>query len=325
MAGFLENEKVFITQKHVFYRMDDEMSGVFPGDEEVSSGYPGEEIIPEGKAKPIINIDKRVVIAIVAVIVVVAVFAIFSDTIITSINKIGMIDVPGIGDSEPTQMLIIGQPSNGLLAELNNQRDLVYYRVKDAADLDVNPAEQPEEHDIVLLDQHMGTVPYDKSVSRVLGEAIENYVMTGGKLVVVMDSGIYRSGGEGRGIANDVIGWKETFGNIIPVECDEVAQGILTCTQPIIIEGKIERLEADSEIMQGIETAPADPSYGLLDIITFDVKPLGEQVAYINSEEDGKNYPGIVEKNLLIGKIIYFNYDPAITPGIWQNTLEYLR
>ncbi len=322
----MENEKVFITQKHVFYRMDDEMSGVFPGDEDVATGYPGDEIMSDERAKPPMKIDKRIVIAVIAIIVVVAVLAVFSDPIISSINKIGMIDVPGIGGSDQTQMLIIGEPSVELLTELDNQRDLVYYRVKDAADLDVNPAEQLAEYDVILLDQHLGATPYDKSVSRALGEAIENYVMTGGKLVVIMDSGIYRSSGEfGTGVASDVIGWEETFGNLIPVECDELAQGVLTCTQPIIISGTIERLEQDSEIMQGIETAPADPRYGSLNILTFDVKPLGEQVAYINSAEGTKNYPGIVEKNLIIGKMIYFNYDPAITPGIWQNTLEYLR
>lgn len=302
------------------------MPGVFPGDEDIATGYPGDEIMSEGTAKPAKKIDKRIIIAVVALIVIVAVLAIFSDPIISSINKIGMIDIQGIGGGNQTQMLIIGSPSVDLLANLDNQRDLVYYRIRNAADLEVNPMEQISEYDIILLDQHMGATPYDKSVSRALGEAIENYVMTGGKLVVVMDSGIYRSSGEfGTGVANDVIGWKETFGNIIPVECDEGTQRLLTCTQPVMVSGTIERLDSDSEIMQGIEIAPADPRYGPLNILTFDVKPLGKQVAYINSTEVTKNYPGIVEKNLLIGKMIYFNYDPAITPGIWQNTLEYLR
>jgi len=306
--------------------MNDEMSGVFPGDEDIATGYPGDEIMSEGTAKPAKKIDKRIVIAVVAVIVIIAVLAIFSDPIISSINKIGMIDIPGIGGSNQTQMLVIGRPSVGLLADLDNQRDLIYYKIRDAADLDATPQEQLAKYDVVLLDQHMGLTPYDKSVSRALGEAIENYVMTGGKLVVVMDSGIYRSGGEfGTGVANDVIGWKETFGNIIPVECDEGTQGLLTCTQPVLVSGTIERLDSESKIMFGIETAPADPRYGPLNILTFDVKPLGEQIAYINSAEETKNYPGIVEKKLLVGKVIYFNYDPAMTPGIWQNTLAYLR
>lgn len=77
--------------------------------------------------------------------------------------------------------------------------------------------------------------------------------------------------------------------------------------------------------MQGIEVAPADPRYPPLSLITFNVKPTGEEIAYIKNVVTPSSYPAIVEKRLLIGKSIYFNYDPGFTPGIWQNTLEYLR
>jgi len=98
-----------------------------------------------------------------------------------------------------------------------------------------------------------------------------------------------------------------------------------TCTQAIATSGKIHRLDFDHRIMEGIEVAPSDPRYGPLSIITFDIKPTGNQVAYIKHIVTAANYPGIVEKKLIIGKVIYFNYDPAMTPGIWQNTLEYMR
>jgi len=177
-----------------------------------------------------------------------------------------------------------------------------------------------------MLDQHLGATPYEKSISRTLGEAIENYVATGGKLIVVMDSAIYRSGGVyGKGVATDVVGWEATFGDIIPVECGLAQNNTPTCTQPIVTVGKIYRQDFDSPIMQGIEVAPADPRYGPLSIATFDVKPTGTRVAYIKNVATAASYPGIVEKKLLVGKVIYFNYDPAIAPGIWQNTLEYLR
>ena len=77
--------------------------------------------------------------------------------------------------------------------------------------------------------------------------------------------------------------------------------------------------------MEGIEVAPADPRYPPLSMITFKVKPTGNLVAQSKREGIAENFPGIVEQRLLIGKVIYFNYDPAMTPGIWQNTLEYLR
>ncbi len=241
-------------------------------------------------------------------------------------HRFGLWTIPFLGGQNQVQMLVIGQPSIDLLADLDNQRDLVYYRVKDASDLDAAPQEQLAQYDIVLLDQHMGITPYDKSVSRSFGEALENYVKTGGKLITIMDSGIYRSGGiYGTGVASDVIGWRATFGDIIPVECDLGPNNIPTCKLPISTTAKIHRLDFDNPIMEGIEVAPADPRYGPLNILTFKVKPTGNQVAYIKHIADASNYPGIVEKTLLIGKSIYFNYDPAITPGIWQNTLEYLR
>jgi hypothetical protein len=223
-------------------------------------------------------------------------------------------------------MLVIGEPSVHLMSDLDTQRDLVYYQIKEPAGLEFAPKEQLAQYDVILLDQHLGATPYEKSVSRTLGEAIENYVKTGGKLVVVMDSGIYRSGGiYGTGVASDTIGWAATFGDIIPVDCDIGTNSRATCVQPIVLTGKVHRVDYDSKIMEGIEVAPADPAYGPLTIITFDVKPTGNIIAYIKNIATASYYPGIVEKRLLIGKVIYFNYDPAMTPGIWSNTLEYLR
>jgi len=276
----------------------------------------GGEPAPAGGMKSKVTRNLEALIPLILIVIIAAFLG----------HKFGLWTIPFLGGAEQVQVLVIGQPSVDLLADLDNQRDLVYYRVKDAADLDAAPQEQLAQYDIVLLDQHLGMTPYEKSVSRTLGEALENYVRTGGKLVVVMDSGIYRSGGiYGTGVASDVIGWKATFGDIIPVECDLGPNDIPTCKQPIATIGKIYRLDFDSKIMEGIEVAPADPRYGPLSILTFDVKPTGQQVAYIKHIATASNYPAIVEQKLLVGKSIYFNYDPAMTPGIWQNTLEYLR
>ena len=276
----------------------------------------GGEPAPAGGMKSKVTRNLEALIPLILIVIIAAFLG----------HKFGLWTIPFLGGAEQVQVLVIGQPSVDLLADLDNQRDLVYYRVKDAADLDAAPQEQLAQYDIVLLDQHLGMTPYEKSVSRTLGEAIENYVRTGGKLITVMDSGIYRSGGiYGTGVASDVIGWKATFGDIIPVECDLGPNDVPTCKQPIATIGKIYRLDFDSKIMEGIEVAPADPRYGPLSILTFDVKPTGQQVAYIKHIATASNYPAIVEQKLLIGKSIYFNYDPAMTPGIWQNTLEYLR
>jgi len=241
-------------------------------------------------------------------------------------HKFGLWTIPFLGAAEPMQVLVIGNPSPDLSIILDQDKDLVWYRVKDPAALSINPSEQLAQYDLVILDQHLGGSLYEKSISRTLGEGLENYVRTGGKLVTIMDSGIYRSGGiYGTGVATDVVGWKATFGDIIPVECDLGKGDMPTCSAPIALTGKVYREDFDNKIMEGIEVAPADPRYPPLNIITFDVKPQGNQVAYLKNVVTPSYYPAIVEKRLVIGKSIYFNYDPSLTPGIWENTLEYLR
>ncbi|MDP2974348.1 MAG: hypothetical protein Q8N60_04820, partial [Candidatus Diapherotrites archaeon] len=164
--------------------------------------------------------DKKILILIIG-IAVIGLVAIFGLIYIFMVMEIGLWQVPFLGTRGPLKMLVIGEPSIHLMSDLDSQRDLVYYQIKEPAGLEFAPKEQLANYDVILLDQHLGATPYQKSVSRTLGEAIENYVKTGGKLIVVMDSGIYRSGGMyGTGVASDVIGWKETFGDIIPVECD---------------------------------------------------------------------------------------------------------
>jgi hypothetical protein len=223
-------------------------------------------------------------------------------------------------------MLVIGTPSMGLQVILDQDKDLTYYRVQNAGYFVGNPADTLAQYNVILLDQHMGATAYDKAVSRTLGEAIENYVKKGGKLITVMDSGIYRSGGMyGTGIASDVVGWEATFGDIIPVECGKTANNMPTCSMALRVVGRIQRQDFDHPIMEGIEVAPADPRYGSLALDTFDVIPTGNVIAYIKSENSPANYPAIVEKKLLIGKSIYFNYDPALTPTIFESTMEYVR
>ena len=238
-------------------------------------------------------------------------------------HKFGFVQLPFLGAREPIQALVIGEPSLDFISLLDQDRELVYVRIRDAAALDVAPSEQLAQYDLIILDQSNSS---DKAVSRQLGEAVENYVRTGGKFVIIMDSGIYRSGGIfGTGRAVDVIGWQATFGDIVPVECDRGPNEVPTCAQPIAVQGRIFRQDFDHPIMEGIEVSPAHPGIPPYALVTFRVKPTGNQVAFIRHAATTAFYPAIVEKRLIIGKSIYFNYDPAITPGIWQNTLEYLR
>jgi len=285
----------------------------------------GEELPPIGGAP---ESGKKMPVGLKVLIALAAIGAVAIIAVPLLAWQFGLVNLPtGIfGPAAPMQMLVIGQPSPELITELNTQNDIVYYQEKDSAAMEVAPQEKLAKYDVVLLDQHLGATHFEKSVGRALGEALENYVKTGGNLIVVMDSGIYRSGGiYGTSVATDVVGWEANFGDMMPVECDLGKDNEPTCKQPIAVTGKVYREAQGHRIMAGIEVAPADPNYGSLTLVIFNVKPIGDKIAFIKGVTATPYYPAIVEKKQLRGKAIYFNYDPAMTPTIWSNTLEYLR
>ncbi len=231
-------------------------------------------------------------------------------------HKIGFWNIPFFGGKEPIRMLVIGDMSHDLKRIMDEDRDLIRYSVRAADSMRVAPKDQLAQYKIVMLNQ---STLADKTVSRSLGEAIQEWVKQGGKLIVVQDSGIYRQG------AVDVIGWQATFGDLMPVSCDYDKDMVASCTRPVHVTGKIYRLDWKHRIMEGIEIAPAEPDMALF-LQTFNVTPTGNQIAYIQNMTNNAYYPGIVEKTWFgIGKVIYFNYDPGKTKGIFENTLEYLR
>jgi len=219
------------------------------------------------------------------------------------------------GGEAPKRMLIIGNSSQEVLDVLNNNADLIDYVVRDASAFGRNPSDQLGQYDMVMLDQ---SAQADKSVPRVLGEGLADYVKSGGKLIVVMDSGIYREG------APDIVGWESTFEDIVPVRCDRVLDNQPVCERSFFVRGIIRSIDFDHEIVKGVEQIPADPNLRI-QLDTFDVSVAGKELAYIEEPNSGRNFPGIVEKNLLIGKCIYFNYNPGYTPGVLENTIKYLN
>lgn len=234
--------------------------------------------------------------------------------------KFGFWNLPFLpGGGQTVNMLIIGAPSPNIQNVLFSNKDLISYRVKDAMSMSINPKEQLAQYDIVMLDQ--STIA-DKSVSRQLGDALENYVRTGGKLITVLDSGIYR--GSEMGIAKDVVGWRGTIGDIIPVDCTPLPDNTPSCTRPISIRGQIVRNDFSHPIMQGIEFAPSLPNEEPYAITTFQISETGKEIAFIKNVVTPAYYPGIVEKNLVLGKSLYFGYDPGLTPSIFEKTIEYL-
>ncbi|MCR4335136.1 MAG: hypothetical protein NUV57_01215 [archaeon] len=218
--------------------------------------------------------------------------------------------------AHPTKMLIIGATSREVVNILNDNRDIIDYDLKTTQSLERNPQEILANYEIVMLDQ---SEEANKEVSKKLGEAIEKFVKSGGKFILVKDSGIRRPD------TYDVIGWKNTFGDIVPVECDRVINDQPTCINRFIVQGKLLRQDEDHPIMEGIEIFPADPLRNAT-FEVFDVGTNGKEIAFIESSgQDKKEFVGIVEKNLVIGKSLYFNYNPGKTRGVFESTLDYLR
>ncbi len=231
---------------------------------------------------------------------------------------LGFWTIPFLG-KPPVKMLIIGRPSDYTLDVLNKSRDLVVYRIREASTLAYHPEYVLANYDIVMLDQTNSEDRrvYGPIVPRQLGDALNEYVRKGGKLIIVQDSGIMDPN------APEAIGWLANLGKIAPVECIPDQYGKLSCLEPITIRGRIRANILDHPIMQGIEVAPpvGEPYY----LTVFNIGVKGKEIAYIQDEDTGDTYPGIVESSGILGKVIYFNYDPGITPKIFINTIKYLK
>lgn len=246
---------------------------------------------------------------------------------VASLNYFGIVDVPYLPKgNDRIQILFIGAPSMGEKIALDRLNYFVNYRVRDAASFGNASSEELHQYDIVFLDQ---STMADKSVSVGLGDAIQKYVTKGGKLIVVLNSGIYQSAGFNGYTAADVIGWKATFGTIIPAECVAGSDGVPTCRDgsEISVVGRIWEQVYDHPIMQGIETAPP------IGEAPYQLRTLGIQadsgattLAYIKAENTPQTFPAILEKKSFpLGDVIYFNYDPGLTTGILTNTINYLK
>ncbi|AJF59660.1 MAG: hypothetical protein QT03_C0001G0152 [archaeon GW2011_AR10] len=276
----------------------------------------GQEYYPPADFKGKVGYHLEGVIPLILILIILFFVAIRFDIITSSTPLVGPIAEIFEGGAKPSSMLIIGATSQEVLDVLNDNDDLIRYRIKTADSLRRNPREQLAQYDIVMLDQSQEA---NKEVSRELGEGIEKYVAAGGNLIVVLDSGIRRPG------AFDVIGWENTFGQTVPVSCDRVINDIPVCLDRRIVRGKLYREDEDHPILRGIEAFPAEPELFAI-FETFDVTPTGKEIAYIQEASAArKTYPAIVEKPTLVGKSIYFNYNPGITRGILESTLRYMR
>lgn len=230
---------------------------------------------------------------------------------------LGFWDIPLISKKDPLQMLVIGTPSLQTRQVLDEAKDLVRWKPTAAEAFRVNPREKLAQYDVVMLNQ---VAEDNKCIPRQLGEALKEWVLKGGKLVTVMDSGICYSG------SVEAIGWKAVLGDTVPVDCQAGKSGQPTCVEPKFIRGEIVREDFDHPIFEGIEVLPALQDAPPYELVVFDVAPVGNEIAYVQNVVTPEFYPAVVEKRGLgIGKSIYFNYDPGLTRVVLEKTLEYLR
>lgn len=234
---------------------------------------------------------------------------------------LGFWDIPYITKSGPAKMLIIGRPTQLTMNALNSSKDIVEYVIRDDEYFGLEPEYMLSHYDMVMLDQTNSM--HRPVLSRQTAEAIEKYVRKGGKLIIVGNSGTMRRD------APEIIGWRALLGDIAPVDCILDIQGVPTCLQPIRVRGQLITLDYEHPIVEGIERAPPFET-DTYDFEVFNVTPNGNEIAYIQegTKSDvytAKWYVGIVERRHILGKVIYFNYDPGITPGILQKTIKYLR
>jgi hypothetical protein len=240
-------------------------------------------------------------------------------------TRIGAIDptTPVIGPlTEPllpnqNKILVIGAPSAEIKnVLLTNKNTFGNPTIVPTNSFQANIENKIDQADIIILDQAQET---SKEISALLGSALPNYVKTGGKLVIIQDSGTTRP-------ESTEWGWKLNFGNVVPIDCMSNSDGQPACNKPIIVVGILWQKDDKHPIMQGIERVPAQPEAGYLALSIFDVSTTGNEIAYIEDVKTGKKFPAIVEQTFLGGgKTIYFNYNPGITARILENTIKYLK
>jgi hypothetical protein len=282
---------------------------MYPDDDNGDSGAGA------GAGKPRLAVNMEGLIPIVLLVIVV----------IASLNYFGVVDIPFLPkQGKYVRILVIGEPSveTRLVLDSFESENWLTYHVRASQSFRSTTMEELGQYDVIMLDQ---TREADKSVPRLLGESIEGWVRRGGKLIVVGNSGTRRLSTTGVGYADDVLGWKGTFGDIMPMECKLDKLELSTCVNPVYTRGYIFRTDYSHPIMEGIPRAPLSDDVPPYELAMFDVMATGTIVAHLQVLPSKMTYPAIIEKKVFpTGKVIYFNYNPGTSEGILESTIEYL-
>lgn len=256
--------------------------------------------------------NNKLVVGVIIVILIIAAVALAG------------INMPNIFSSQPAEVLVIGQLSPGELIVLDNLNQTFRYSVRSATDLESSSIADFGDYSIILIDQ----TQVEKSISSDLSSALKSYVEKGGELIVVKNSITKISLGLNGVNANDSLGWKTTIGELSPAECVLVNGNEPSCKEgtDVPIAGRIVKQE-EHPIMYGIDIAPtADLEPYQTFVLPIQASDGAKTIAYFDVENTPQTYPAILEKkHFPLGKVVYFNYDPGMTPTILKNTLMYLK
>ncbi len=190
------------------------------------------------------------------------------------------------------------------------------------------------EYDVVMLYQ-----VDDKTLNVQTREELAKYVERGGKLIIVKDSGTYLPGAQLGMSGTTFVGWYKIGASgdpaksYVPVTC-----GVTSCEHAENVAGRIVSYRPEHPIMDGIRRIPPeeDAYLNFPDIVTnvHLAQSGGTIVALIEEVAAQQNatpmsestYPAIVVRELLPpgGTVVYFNYDPYITPVLLVNTIDWL-
>ncbi len=199
---------------------------------------------------------------------------------------------------------------------------------------------QLAQYDVVILYQ-----VHDKTLSLSQRDEISKYLAHGGRMIIVMDSGTCIPSSE---VANTSItgtssntgvvctGWgggvQYDLGKYIPVECLSQYSSGQFCAPKDVYNVRLRFIDPNDPLNPN----PGNPYYPSVSariskmtvLSGIRVKDIGRTVAKVQVMQGNnvkETYYGIVAAEGLLGtKVLYFNYDPTITPAILYKALAWL-
>ncbi len=242
--------------------------------------------------------------------------------------KLGFIDLSFLPFfNQPVDVLILTDSSSDvsiqrLIQVLQEQAS--YYKIK-ARVLQLSPnkrifAQQLADADVVVL-YETETYP---TLSLQQRKEIAKYLKTGGKLIVVKNSGTYIPQcdvlGECDPNAREWVGWLE-LEDFMPVECYEEA----ACQPESVKNATLYTIDPEHPVMRGFESIEMGT---VTSIKELQISKSGVDIADVYEggiENPEAVFPGVTVSQGVFGvRVIHFNYDPWVTKNVFINAVLYL-